>query len=459
MSKMKKVLALLLIFVLTVSLGACGSTKKEDTKTDTAKGNATADTTGTADEATSQEDGEYEFTEPVTIKFANYAVLEAGYDKFWENVKQGFEEKYPNIKIEYMTAEYGQMLTQVVTWAGGGETVDLVLGEIPWIPTLADAGLAVPVTDLFSEDYLSQIYPSMLEATDVDGVPYGIPMYASPFVMFYNKDLFTQAGLDPNTPPTTVDEMMEIAPKLAALKTADGNPVYPFGMTTGSVSVSGSCLTSLVYGFGGSVLGADGNLDVDNDGFKQTFQFLKDLDDKGYNPQVSKLKDLRNLFALGQLGMYYDTSWGFNGVNSINPKAKDFIASAAPLAGGSGKGESLIQAHTFMMANNGEAQVEATKLLIKYILTEEILAPYLENVAPGYPSMSALSEIPAITESPVLSGALSSINTAKGIANVPAINDFNIELTALAQAVTVDDKDIDTAINDFKTSAGSILGN
>lgn len=454
MSKMKKVLALLLIVVLTVSLGACKSSKKEEPKAD-----VTTEDGEPAGEEVSESDGEYEFTEPVTIKFANYAVLEAGYDKFWEDVKKGFEEKYPNIKIEYMTAEYGQMLTQVVTWAGGGEIVDLVLGEIPWIPTLADAGLAVPVTDAFSEDYLSQIYPSMLEATNVDGVPYGIPMYASPFVMFYNKDLFEQAGLDPNAPPTTVAEMMEVAPKLAALKTADGNPVYPFGMTTGSVSVSGSCLTSLIYGFGGSVLDADGNLDVDNDGFKQTFEFIKELDDKGYNPQVSKLKDLRNLFALGQLGMYYDTSWGFNGVNSINSNAKEFIASAAPLSGGAGKGESLIQAHTFMMANNGEAQVEATKLLIKYILTEKVLAPYLQNVAPGYPSMSALSEIPAITESPVLSGALSSLNTAKGIANIPAINDFNIELTSLAQAVTVDNKDIDTAINDFKTSAGSILGN
>ncbi|ROR25289.1 multiple sugar transport system substrate-binding protein [Mobilisporobacter senegalensis] len=454
MSKMKKVLALLLIVVLTVSLGACKSSKKEEPKAD-----VTTEDGEPAGEEVSESDGEYEFTEPVTIKFANYAVLEAGYDKFWEDVKKGFEEKYPNIKIEYMTAEYGQMLTQVVTWAGGGEIVDLVLGEIPWIPTLADAGLAVPVTDAFSEDYLSQIYPSMLEATNVDGVPYGIPMYASPFVMFYNKDLFEQAGLDPNAPPTTVAEMMEVAPKLAALKTADGNPVYPFGMTTGSVSVSGSCLTSLIYGFGGSVLDADGNLDVDNDGFKQTFEFIKELDDKGYNPQVSKLKDLRNLFALGQLGMYYDTSWGFNGVNSINSTAKEFIASAAPLSGGAGKGESLIQAHTFMMANNGEAQVEATKLLIKYILTEKVLAPYLQNVAPGYPSMSALSEIPAITESPVLSGALSSLNTAKGIANIPAINDFNIELTSLAQAVTVDNKDIDTAINDFKTSAGSILGN
>jgi multiple sugar transport system substrate-binding protein len=230
-------------------------------------------------------------------------------------------------------------------------------------------------------------------------------------------------------------------------------------MTTASVGVSGSCLTSLVYGFGGSVLNADGQLDIDNAGFTQTFEFLKELDDKGYNPQVSKLKDLRNLFALGQLAMYYDQSWGFNGVRSINPEAANFVASAAPLAGGQGTGESVIQAHTLMMGNNGEAQVEATKLFIEYLLTEDVLVPYLENVAPGYPSMMALSEIQGIKESPVLSGALKSLDTAKSATNIPTINDFNLELTALSQAVTVNDKEVGQSIEEFKKVAEIILSN
>lgn len=465
---MKKVLTLFMALVMIFSLAACGgkevtekskdpvdteNTAKEDTK-DTTEKEDTEDTT--EKEETS---GEYVFTEPVTIKFANYAILEAGYDQFWNDVKTGFEAKYDNIKIEYLSAEYGQMLTQVVTWAGGGEVVDLVFGESSWAPTLADAGIIIPVTDAFPEDYLSQIYPSILESTSVAGEPYGIPMYASPFIMYYNKDLFEQAGLDPNTPPTTVAQMMEIAPKLAALKTADGNQVYPFGMTTASVAVSGSCLTSLVYGFGGSVLDAEGNLDIDNDGFKQAFEFVQELNTKGYNPQVSKLKDLRNLFALGQVAMYYDQSWGFNGVRSINPDAINFTASAAPLSGGAGTGESLIQAHTFMMANNGEAQVEATKLLIDYIISEEVLAPYLENIAPGYPVIMAMSEIPSIVDSPVLKGAVEALQTAKGITFIPAINDLNIELTALAQAVTVDNKNVDEAISNFKTAAEGILNN
>ncbi len=48
----------------------------------------------------------------------------------------------------------------------------------------------------------------------------------------YNKDLFEQAGLDPNTPPTTYEEMMVMAEELSKLETAEGNSVYAFGQTT-----------------------------------------------------------------------------------------------------------------------------------------------------------------------------------------------------------------------------------
>lgn len=105
-------------------------------------------------------------------------------------------------------------------------------------------------------------------------------MYVSPFLLYYNKDLFEKAGLDPNTPPTTYEEMLEIAPKLAELKTDDGNQVYPFGLTTASVPVSGACLTSSVYNFGGTVLDENGNLAID-DGFRDAVNMWKELHDKG----------------------------------------------------------------------------------------------------------------------------------------------------------------------------------
>ncbi|MCK9602616.1 MAG: extracellular solute-binding protein, partial [Sphaerochaeta sp.] len=296
---------------------------------------------------------------PVTLKVANYALLESGYEPFWKQVKVDFEAANPDITIEWVTAPYGEIVNQVVNMAGGGNKVDVIFGEIDWVPGLVDAGLAAPVRDILSPAFVDDFYPDVLKSFEVEGKPYGIPLYVSPYVLYYNKNLFTQAGLDPNKPPKTYDEMLAYAQKLSQLKDAKGNKVYAFGQTTASVPVSGASLTAMIFNFGGRVLDAQGALAVDNQGFKDAFAMVQKLDQLGYNPQNAKLKDLRNLFALGQLAMYYDQSWGFNGVKSINPDAINFTASAEPLKGGSGSGASLLQAHCFILVDNGDARKAA----------------------------------------------------------------------------------------------------
>ncbi len=442
---MKKIIALLMAVLMVVSLAACGSNAPSTS------------TTPTPSQSSAQPTESNVPQEPVTIKFANYALLEKGYEDFWNGIKKGFEEKHENITIEWVTAPYGEIVNQVINMAGGGDTVDILFGEIGWTPTLEDSGLAVPIDTILSQEFLSDFYPSMLEATSIGGKSYALPMYVSPYVLYYNKDLFQQAGLDPNTPPKTFDEMLVMAEKLSKLKTADGNKVYAFGQTTASVPVSGSSLTSMVYNFGGEVLNIDGKLNVDTDAFKQAFSMVKLLDEKGFNPQNAKLKDLRNLFALGQLAMYYDQSWGFNGVQSINPDARNFTASAAPLSGGNGTGESILQAHTLTLMNNGEAQTQAVRLLVEYLVTSEALNDYLANITPAYPARKSMSSIDAVVNNEILKGAANSVEKTVPSAFIPTLNDLNLELCTLAQSITVGGKSVDEGIASFKKAAEALV--
>ncbi len=422
----------------------------------TAAAGDSGESTAAAETANGDEALNAEITEPVTIKFANYAVLEAGYDVYWNNLLEEFQEANPNITVELVTAPYGEIVNTVINMAGGGDKIDLMYGELDWIPTLVDAGLAAPVADVLSEDLVSDIYPNILNACSIDGVAYGVPMYVSPFLMYYNKDLFEQAGLDPNSPPTTYEEMLEIAPKLAALKTEDGNQVYPFGLTTSSVAVSGACLTSSIYNFGGTVLDEEGGLAIDQ-GFRDAVAMWQTLDQNGYNPQNSKLKDLRNLFALGQLAMYYDQSWGFNGVKSINPDAESFIASAAPLKGGNGTGESVLQAGTLMVVDNGDEKKAAVAKLVDFIMSEEKISEYFETVTPAYPSRQSMEDLDVVKNSTILAGAAGSVGNVKAVTFIPALSDLNLELCTLAQAVTVSGTDVDTAIADFESAVSGIV--
>ncbi len=419
---MKKILVLLLSLLTAMSLFAGGSAEKAE-------------------------------SEQVTIKVANYAVLEQGYIPFWEGVKEGFEAKYPNYKIEWVTAPYGEIVNQVINMAGGGDRVDVIFSESSWVPGFEDAGLAAPVDEVLSDSFIKDIYPSVLADFEINGKAYGVPLYVTPFVLYYNKDLFAQAGLDPNTPPTTYDEMLKYAEKLSQLKDKNGNKVYAFGQTTASVPISGTALTAMVFNFGGEVLDANGNLSCDNEGFRQAFETLALLDEMGYNPQNAKLKDLRNLFALGQLAMYYDQSWGFNGVSSINPDAKNFTASAAPLKGGNGSGESLMSAHCFVLVDNGEAHNKAVDAFVQYVISADTLSDYLANVTPAYPATYSMEGMEGVANNPILKGAANSVANVKHQVTVPALNDLNLELTTLAQAVTVSNKSVDQAIAEFKKAA------
>ncbi len=395
--------------------------------------------------------------EAVTIKIANYALLEAGYDEFWGNVKTGFEEKYPDVTIEWVTAPYGEILNQVINMAGGGDKVDCIFSEMIWIPALVDAGLAAPMEEILDADFLNDYYPNILEAHSVDGQVYGAPLYVSPFVLFYNKDLLEQAGLDPNAPPKTYEELLEIAPKLAELKTADGNQVYPFGQPTASVIVIGSSLQAFAQNFGGTVFDSDGTFNVDNQGFKEAMEMLQKLDELGYNPQNCKPKDLRNLFALGQLAMYYDNTWGFNGAKSINPEVADFAATALPLSGGQGKGDTTLQSHCFVAVNNGPEKAEAVKNFIQYVVSPEILNDYIANIAPAYPAKSAMESMEAVTGSEFLKGGQDAVGKAVPVYQFPTLSDFNLELCALGQAVTVGKEPVEDAIENFKGAVQPLL--
>lgn len=135
-------------------------------------------------EKTSQTDSK------VTIKVANYALLENGYEEYWKGIKTGFETENPNITIEWVTAPYGEISNQVINMAGGGDKVDCIFAELGWIPGFEDAGLAAPVEDILPQEFIDDFYPDVMKSFEIDGVAYGIPLYVSPYVLYYNRTLF-----------------------------------------------------------------------------------------------------------------------------------------------------------------------------------------------------------------------------------------------------------------------------
>jgi sn-glycerol 3-phosphate transport system substrate-binding protein len=97
---------------------------------------------------------------------------------------------------------------------------------------MIDSGWALPVQEMIdAENYdISQVEPNIAAYYTIDGKLYSMPFNSSTPLLYYNKTAFKEAGLDPDTPPTNFDEIIEMAEKLT-IKDADGKTVrWGFGM-------------------------------------------------------------------------------------------------------------------------------------------------------------------------------------------------------------------------------------
>src|SRR5205085_10569555 len=99
-----------------------------------------------------------------------------------------------------------------------GDVPDLMGMDLIYGPQFEKAGQLVDVTGQIANlPEMKTISPGHLKVATWDGKLYGVPLYADVSALFYNKDLFEKAGLDPNKPPTSLAEIREYADKITAL--------------------------------------------------------------------------------------------------------------------------------------------------------------------------------------------------------------------------------------------------
>ncbi len=371
---------------------------------------------------------------PKVIKFAVWGLQEKATQGYFEQIKTGFEKANPGVSIEWVSYPYGQIKDQVLILSSAGEVPDLVQTDRAWLPGFADSGFFAPMDTVLSKSYIDDVYPDIRSALSMNGKLMAAPWFYSPFVLYYNTDLFRKAGLDPAKPPKTYEEAAAMATKIATLKDKDGNQIYGLGLTTGSVPVSGSYLLSMLYSFGGSLWDASGKIQAVTPQMTAMLGYLKSAYEKKLNPEVAKLKDLRNLYGIGRLGMYFDQLWGISGAYAVNTKAKDWTAVAMPMGGNGAKAASTLEAHLLMVGADSKVKGEVAKL-IEFITSAEQLNVY-QNINPFLVTRKTVNARAELID-PFVKPLDEAAATIRPIPNFPRIDDQLLALATAAQTVTV----------------------
>ena len=183
MRKMQRIAALGLAGTMALSLAACGGSGASTA--------STAESTASSTEATAESTGSGD--EAVTL---NWALWDKDSTAYWQALADGYMESHPNVTIEMTDLGSTDYMTQLATQlaGGNGELDVLSIKDIPGYSNLINLGMLEPLSGKLTTDE-SKFNGVLEQLTAEDGNYYAVPFRSDFWVVYYNKDIFDQAGV------------------------------------------------------------------------------------------------------------------------------------------------------------------------------------------------------------------------------------------------------------------------
>ncbi|MEU6373066.1 extracellular solute-binding protein [Streptomyces sp. NPDC046909] len=254
---------------------------------------------------------------------------------FFEEDTAAFEKQNPDIDVVAHDAFPCQDPKTFDAKLAGGQMEDVFYTYFTDAKHVVDINQAADLTpyvkELKSYDTIQQ---QLRDVYTVDGKVYGIPRTGYSMGLIYHRALFEKAGLDPDRPPATWDELRTAARKIAAL--GDGTVGYA---DYSAQNQGGWHFTAELYSQGGDVVSADGRTaTIDTPEGRAVLQNLHDLrwtDEAMGSKQLLVINDVQQMMGSGKLGMYLSAP--DNIPILVKEKGGDYKDLAlAPMPGGQG---------------------------------------------------------------------------------------------------------------------------
>lgn len=314
------------------------------------------------------------------VKLTFWYALSGTQGKFIEGLVDKYNKSQPNVTVEVIFqgsyADIAQKLTAAIT----AKTMPDI-AQMGGAPTLGDSGAIVPVADLMSATDRADIYDGFWDYNKFQGKIVTMPFNNSVPMLYYNKDLFVAAGLDPNKPPTTWDELVTAAKAL----TKEGQ--WGFNTHTDTHWY----FSAMMLQNGGKILSDDGKKVVYNgpEGI-EALQLWGDLVNKHKVMPPNQHATAGADFVAGKVGMIMRSS---STLVTIEKDAK-FKVGAAPLPCKKTCSEPLGGASLVIFKTTAEKQKAAWEFAKWMTSSENSVDLFLQT---GYvPIRKSVSDVPAL---------------------------------------------------------------
>ena len=163
---------------------------------------------------------------PVEVSFYYPVAVGGPITKTIDGYAAEFEKDNPGIKLRPIySGSYQESIAKALTAVKAGDPPVLSILLSTDMYTLIDEDAVIPFDDVLKpgdQAWVKSFYPAFMENSQTGGKTWGIPFQRSTIVLYWNKEMFKAAGLDPNRAPQTWAEQLDYAQKLTK-RDAAGN--------------------------------------------------------------------------------------------------------------------------------------------------------------------------------------------------------------------------------------------
>ena len=285
-----------------------------------------------------------------------------------------YEAQNPGVKIQYVRKSFAQYEQSVYFQLAEPASPDIVRIHNTWTNKLQDKLAPLPSNIMSSSTYQSTFFPIAQKSfTGSDGNIYAIPWEVDGLALYYNKDLFAEAGL--TAPPADWDEFTEYAEKLTKV---EGGTIVQAGAAIGStnnIRHADEILGLLLLQNSTNIV-SNGKVDLTDSRFLPTIKFYS------YFLKENKVwsdgfDDDLQMFFQGKLAMMFAPSWRVFDVILSNPNINFELAPVPQIVGNT---TPVYYADYWgdAVSKNSKNQDEAWKFVL-YLSTPEVMKKLYSN--------------------------------------------------------------------------------
>jgi multiple sugar transport system substrate-binding protein len=322
--------------------------------------------------------------------------------QFWTNPEvkptileliQQFEKENPNIKVNLTDLTWSDGHEKIVVAFGSDTAPDVLELGSDWLPEFSYQNVLLDVT--FEAEKIKKEF-MMWEPATIKEKIFGFPWILDTRVLFYNKDLMKKAGLDPDKPPKTWDELLDYCKAVNRLKPL----AYGFGVNSAERHRLYKKFLPFLWANGGEILSPDQKeSEINSAEAIRALEFYKELTRNG---MIDTQAMLDEAFKHDKIGFVISGGWLLNDLRKnypqldfgicLMPKPESGRGSPASFAGGE-----------FLVINKKTKNSKEALELINFLIQKDNCLQVCQAIGSGFPSARGAELDPYYRNNPDLS--------------------------------------------------------